>query len=144
MVLRTWVTFNLAILTSLPPKRSGILTEFVFLLSGAQALQTVHGRLDYVALIAASQDFCKNILYPKRFKKEYQIVNVVDLARCEAGEITSQTLLEVGLIKSARIPTKILGNGDVDKPLTIKAAAFSKSAVAKIEAAGGKVEVVKC
>jgi len=78
------------------------------------------------------------------FKKEYQIVNVVDLARCEAGEITSQTLLEVGLIKSARIPTKILGNGDVDKPLTIKAAAFSKSAVAKIEAAGGKVEVVKC
>jgi large subunit ribosomal protein L15 len=78
------------------------------------------------------------------FKKEYQIVNVSDLTRCEPGEITSKTLLEVGLIKSARIPIKILGNGDVDKPLTIKAAAFSKSAVTKIEAAGGKVEVVKC
>jgi large subunit ribosomal protein L15 len=86
---------------------------------------------------------------PKRgftniFKKEFQIVNVADLARCAPGEVTSEVLKAAGLIKKLAIPIKILGNGAVDKAYTVKAAAFSKSAVAKIEAAGGKVEVVSC
>ncbi len=78
------------------------------------------------------------------FRKEYQIINVADLARCEPGEVTGETLKRVGLVKSTKLPVKVLGNGDIDKAYTVKAAAFSKSAVQKIEAAGGKTEVVKC
>jgi len=84
---------------------------------------------------------------PKRgftniFKKEFQVVNVASLNKCDAGELTSESLVAVGLIKSVSIPVKILGNGDLDKAFTVKAAAFSKTAVSKIEAAGGKAEVV--
>jgi large subunit ribosomal protein L15 len=78
------------------------------------------------------------------FRKEYQIVNVADLARLEAGEVSPQTLKAAGLIKKTDIPVKILGNGNVDKAYTVKAAAFTKSAVTKLEAAGGKAEVVGC
>jgi large subunit ribosomal protein L15 len=85
---------------------------------------------------------------PKRgftniFKKEYQIVNVAHLARCGSAEITCEGLKAAGLIKNISIPVKILGNGDLDKAYTVKAAAFSKTAAAKIEAAGGKTEVVQ-
>lgn len=78
------------------------------------------------------------------FRKEFQIVNVADLAKCDAGEVTGETLVKVGLIKNTRTPIKILGNGEIDKAYTVKVAAFSKTAVAKLEAAGGKAEVVKC
>ncbi|RME27678.1 MAG: 50S ribosomal protein L15 [Candidatus Zixiibacteriota bacterium] len=76
------------------------------------------------------------------FRKTYQVVNVQDLARCNETEITPEVLKQAGLIKKVRQPVKILGNGAIDKALTVKAAAFSKSAVAKIEAAGGKAEVL--
>jgi len=76
------------------------------------------------------------------FKKEYQIVNLVDLARCEGTEITPETLQAAGLIKRTNVPVKILGNGTVDKAYTVKAAAFSKPAKARLEEAGGKAEVV--
>jgi len=78
------------------------------------------------------------------FRKEYQIVNVADLARCEGAEISAETLKAAGLIKKTTVPVKILGNGNVDKAYTVKAAAFTKSAVTKLEAAGGKAEVVGC
>lgn len=76
------------------------------------------------------------------FRKEFQIVNVADLGRCPEGEISAETLREVGLISKKRIPVKVLGNGNVDKAYSVKAAAFTKSAIAKIEAAGGKTEVI--
>lgn len=76
------------------------------------------------------------------FKKEFQIVNVVDLVRCKAGEVTGEDLVKVGLVKNTRIAIKILGNGEVNKAYTVKVAAFSKSAIAKLEAAGGKAEVI--
>lgn len=84
---------------------------------------------------------------PKRgftniFKKVYQIVNVADLERCEPGEITGETLAKAGLIRKAAAPFKLLGKGDVQKAFTVKAQAFSKSAIEKIEKAGGKAEVV--
>ncbi|HHX95608.1 MAG TPA: 50S ribosomal protein L15 [Clostridia bacterium] len=85
---------------------------------------------------------------PKRgftniFKKNIVIVNVEDLNRFDAGEeVTPETLKEKGLIKSLGDGVKILGRGEIEKQLTVKANAFSKSAVDKIEAAGGKVEVV--
>ncbi|MEW5993291.1 MAG: 50S ribosomal protein L15 [Candidatus Zixiibacteriota bacterium] len=78
------------------------------------------------------------------FKKEWQIVNVQDLARCEPGEVTGETLKAVGLIRKLDTPIKILGMGSVEKAYTVKAAAFSKSAREKIEAAGGKAEVIPC
>jgi len=71
-------------------------------------------------------------------------VNVADLARCETDEITGETLKAVGLIKKLNVPVKILGSGEIAKAYTVKAAAFSKAAAAKIEAAGGKAEVVSC
>ena len=84
---------------------------------------------------------------PKRgftniFKKEFQLVNMSDLARCDAGEVTAETLKKIGLVKKLDIPIKFLGNGNIDKAYTVKAEAFSKSAKEKIEAAGGKAEVI--
>lgn len=76
------------------------------------------------------------------FKKEFQIVNVTDLLRCEAGEITIETLMNCGLVRKPNVPVKILGNGAIDKAYNVKANAFSKSAIEKINAAGGKAEVV--
>lgn len=76
------------------------------------------------------------------FKKEFQIVNVQDLIRCDGPEITPENLHKAGLIRNTRTAVKILGNGKLDKAFTVKAKAFSKSAVSKIEAAGGKVEVL--
>ncbi len=72
---------------------------------------------------------------------EYQVVNVGDLGRVE-GEITPTSLRESGLIGSLRKPVKILGNGDVEKALTVTAHAFSGSAKQKIESAGGTATVL--
>ena len=78
------------------------------------------------------------------FRTEFQIVNLQDLARVDAAEITGESLVMSGLVSHADRPIKILGNGTVEKALTVKAQAFSKSAKEKIEKAGGKTEVVKC
>ena len=84
---------------------------------------------------------------PKRgftniFREEYQEVNLTSLSKCPTGEVTSDTLKQLGIIKSTRLPIKILGMGKLETALHVKAAAFSKSAVEKIKAAGGKAEVV--
>lgn len=85
---------------------------------------------------------------PKRgfknyFRVEYQPVNLNRLNKIQGGEVTPEVLKEQGIIKSTRMPVKILGNGKLETALNIKAAAFSKSAREKIEAAGGKTEVIK-
>jgi large subunit ribosomal protein L15 len=76
------------------------------------------------------------------FKTQYSVVNIDRLnERFEKGdEVTPATLTEVGLIKSPNELVKVLGRGDLEKPLTVKAHGFSASARAKIEAAGGSVE----
>jgi len=86
---------------------------------------------------------------PKRgfnniFKKEYALVNVGDVdAIFEAGSvITIDMLLESGLIKKQLDGVKVLANGEVTKAFTIQANKFSKAAAEKIEAAGGKAEVI--
>jgi len=85
---------------------------------------------------------------PKRgftniFAKEYSALNVDRLNIFEDGtEVTPELLLEKKIVKKAKNGVKILGNGDLQKKLTVKASKFSKVAVEKIEAAGGKVEVV--
>ncbi len=77
------------------------------------------------------------------FKTEYEVINVGQLSVFGAGtEIDIVKLVTAGLVKNGGKPVKILGEGEIDRPLTIKAEKFSASARAKIEAAGGKVEEV--
>jgi len=80
---------------------------------------------------------------PKRgftniFRKEYQIVNVGDLGRLKLTKISPEVLLKARMIRKKTVPLKVLGNGDVTKQLEVSAHAFSKSAIEKLEAAGGK------
>ncbi|NLC43105.1 MAG: 50S ribosomal protein L15 [Clostridiales bacterium] len=85
---------------------------------------------------------------PKRgftniFAKVYSLVNVRDLDEFEEGTIvTPQILQEAGLIKKQNDGVKILGEGEISKNLTVQAHKFSKSAKEKIEASGGKAEVI--
>jgi large subunit ribosomal protein L15 len=79
------------------------------------------------------------------FQKEYAIVNVEKLNEgFEAGtRVSPQALVEAGVIKSTALPVKVLGGGKLEKPLTVQAHAFSHTARAKIEAAGGEIEVLE-
>ena len=85
---------------------------------------------------------------PKRgfnniFATPYAIVNVASLNRFEDGAVVNtEALLNAGIINKAPYGVKILGNGKIEKSLTVQVAAFSESAKAKIEAAGGKAEVI--
>jgi large subunit ribosomal protein L15 len=75
------------------------------------------------------------------FKVEYVPVNLYRLEEFEAdAEISPATLAAAGIIKSAELPVAILGHGELDRPLAVKAHRFSSSARAKIEEAGGSVE----
>ncbi|MBE0428931.1 MAG: 50S ribosomal protein L15 [Thermoleophilia bacterium] len=70
-------------------------------------------------------------------------VNVARLAGFEAGtEVTPEALVAAGIIKNTKLPVKILGHGELEVALIVKAQGFSKSAREKIEAAGGKAEVI--
>ncbi|MBO4217977.1 MAG: 50S ribosomal protein L15 [Erysipelotrichaceae bacterium] len=74
---------------------------------------------------------------------EYAIVNLDQLNRFADGtEVTPALLHEVGLVKNLKDGLKVLGEGELEKKLTVKANKFSKSAVALIEKAGGKAEVI--
>jgi large subunit ribosomal protein L15 len=85
---------------------------------------------------------------PKRgftniFRKHYAVVNLRDLQDFEAGEkITPELLVARGLVKQLGAGLKVLGDGEAKSPLHIAAHLFSKSALAKIEKAGGKAEVI--
>lgn len=85
---------------------------------------------------------------PKRgfknpFKKEYAILNIDRLNIFEDGfEVNEQVLLERGLINDVRDGVKILANGSLKRSLTVRVSKFSQSAKDKIEAVGGKVEVI--
>ncbi|GAB6184021.1 50S ribosomal protein L15 [Thermodesulfovibrio hydrogeniphilus] len=78
------------------------------------------------------------------FKKEYAIVNLDDINKIidNVEIVTPEILMEKGIIKDLKDGLKVLGNGDLTKSITIKAHAFSKTARQKIEAKGGKVEVL--
>lgn len=83
---------------------------------------------------------------PKRgftniFRKEYAVVNLARLAELD-GAITPADMAEAGLVRSG-MRVKVLGGGELDKALTVSAHKFSKSAQEKIEAAGGRCEVLK-
>ncbi len=85
---------------------------------------------------------------PKRgftniFRKEYSVVNVADLETLGGKDpITPEVLLEKGLIRNMKDGVKVLGMGDLKAQIVVRAHKFSKSAVDKIQAAGGKAEVI--
>ncbi len=74
------------------------------------------------------------------FANEYEIINLSQLTKL-SGTVTPETLKEAGLVGNGRI--KVLGNGEIKTAMTIKAHKFSASAQKAIEAAGGKIEVIK-
>ena len=78
-----------------------------------------------------------------RFAKKYAVVNVQTLNKFDNGEVVDYAaLLSKGIINDVFDGVKVLGEGDITKKLTVKAAVFSASAKEKIEAVGGKTEVV--
>lgn len=82
---------------------------------------------------------------PKRgftnpFRVENQVVNLSDLKKVSVADVSPETLYSAGLIGKPDAPVKLLGTGDADRAYTVRGVAFSASARAKIEAAGGKIE----
>ncbi len=81
--------------------------------------------------------------FTNRNTKEIVAINLSALEVFENDAVVSvETLIEAGIVKNPRDGVKILGNGELTKKLTVKANAFSASAAAKIEANGGKAEVI--
>jgi large subunit ribosomal protein L15 len=85
---------------------------------------------------------------PKRgfkniFKKQYAIVNIGSLESVSESTITPELILEKGFVKNLKDGLKILGEGEIKKPLTIKAHAFSSSAKEKILKVGGRAEIIQ-
>jgi len=83
---------------------------------------------------------------PKRgftniFRKEYAVVNLRDLASL-SGTITPETMMEQGLVRNPKDGIKVLGVGELKSGIIVRAHKFSKSAMDKIQAAGGKAEVI--
>lgn len=77
------------------------------------------------------------------FRIEYSTINISSLNRFESGqEIRPEDLVERRLIRSLNKPVKIMGSGEIDKPVTVKANKFTQTAKRKIESAGGKVEEI--
>jgi large subunit ribosomal protein L15 len=81
--------------------------------------------------------------FKNRFKIKYAIVNLEDLSKLEGMDIiTPEILIEQGIIKDLKDGLKVLGEGEIYRPFTIKADAFSASALTKIAASGGKAEII--
>ncbi len=80
--------------------------------------------------------------FTSRSTLEYDLINVQALNRFEEGAVVSrEEFINAGLVKGKN-PVKILGNGEIERALTVKADAFSKSAVKKIEEKGGKADII--
>jgi large subunit ribosomal protein L15 len=83
--------------------------------------------------------FKRGVGFHNRYRIEYKIFNIGDLAESQHDEITPELLLESRLVKNLKKPIKILGDGEINRPIKITAHRFSASAREKIEAAGGTV-----
>lgn len=77
------------------------------------------------------------------FRTEYAVVNLTRLdSFAEGSEVTPELMVSAGIVKGLRKPIKILGDGEITRQLVVKANKFSQAARKKIEAAGGKAEVI--
>jgi large subunit ribosomal protein L15 len=78
------------------------------------------------------------------FRQEFWVVNLARLAAFPANsEVTPRTMVEAGVVRNLKRPVKVLGRGELDRPLVVEANSFSASARRKIEAAGGSVRETK-
>jgi large subunit ribosomal protein L15 len=112
--------------------------------AGSKGQLSRSGRKQYAGFEGGQMPLHRRI--PKRgftnlFRREYTVVNVGALASLE-GEITPDRLVREGIVSRLRGGLKILGDGEVSKPLVVKAHRFSRSAVEKITRAGGRAEVI--
>lgn len=89
--------------------------------------------------ITRRMPFKRGVGFFNRYSVVYEIFNVGDLAGSQADEITPEVMQAAGLVKNLKRPIKILGEGEVSRPLRITAHKFSASAREKIEAAGGTI-----
>jgi len=81
--------------------------------------------------------------FHNRFKTYYSLIKVETLESFDAGDrITPELLLEKGYLRNLNLPVKIVGDGEISKPVTVRAAKFTQSARAKIEAAKGTAEEI--
>ena len=81
--------------------------------------------------------------FVNKFARKLAAINVGDLERLAPDTVvTPEVLAQAGLIKQAKNGVKVLGDGEITRPLTVRVQAASRQAIAKIEAAGGKVEVM--
>lgn len=81
--------------------------------------------------------------FKNRFKINYTVINLKDLSTLEGLDlVTPEVLVEKGMVKDLKDGLKVLGEGEIHRPFTIKADAFSASALAKIAASGGKAEII--
>jgi large subunit ribosomal protein L15 len=89
--------------------------------------------------ITKRMPFKRGVGFFNRYRIEYKVFNIGDLAESQLEEITPDVLVQSRLVKNLKKPIKILGDGEVSRPLKITAHKFSASARQKIEAAGGTV-----
>ncbi|HEY0602769.1 MAG TPA: 50S ribosomal protein L15 [Herpetosiphonaceae bacterium] len=89
--------------------------------------------------ITKRMPFKRGVGFFNRYRIEYKVFNIGDLAESQLEEITPDVLVQARLVKNLKKPIKILGDGDVSRPIKITAHKFSASARQKIEAAGGTV-----
>jgi len=84
---------------------------------------------------------------PKRgfkniFREEYAIINIGSLAKLDGDSFGPERLMELGIVKKLGAGLKVLGTGDIDRKLTVRAHKFSQTALDKIQKAGGVAEVI--
>lgn len=89
--------------------------------------------------ITKRMPFKRGVGFFNRYRIEYKVFNIGDLAESKLEEITPDLLVQARLVKNLKKPIKILGDGEVTRPIKITAHKFSASARQKIEAAGGTV-----
>lgn len=83
--------------------------------------------------------FKRGVGFFNRYAVEYEVFNIGDIAQSQVDDITPEVMKEAGLIKNFKRPVKILGEGEITRPMRITAHKFSESARQKIEAAGGTI-----
>ncbi len=89
--------------------------------------------------ITRRMPFKRGVGFFNRYSVVYEVFNIGDIAESQRDEVTPEILLATGLIKNLKRPVKILGDGEIDRPIRITAHKFTASARQKIEAAGGTI-----
>ncbi len=112
--------------------------------AGSKGQLSRSGRKQYFGFEGGQMPLQRRL--PKRgftniFRKEYAVLNVGALAALD-GEVTPERLVREGVIKDLKSGLKILGDGEVSKPLVVRAHRFSRAALDKIQKAGGRAEVI--